>query len=206
MRAAIVVADSVTALDARHVDAVLVSGSHGGLIAARYTMAARVRAAVFNDAGIGLDDAGIAGLAALQSIGMAGVAVSHLSARIGDGGDTLASGVVSRANGLASGCGVTAGMPCRAAAELLRDAPTYATPSALSFASEGRHVLRAASGASPAVLAIDSIGLVLPRTHTAFSSSARTEAFMEATRERPWASTPTRRSSMMPAAARTTPV
>jgi pimeloyl-ACP methyl ester carboxylesterase len=67
MRAAIVVADSVTALDARHAGAVLVSGSHGGLIAARYAAAAGVRAAVFNDAGIGLDDAGIAGLTVLQS-------------------------------------------------------------------------------------------------------------------------------------------
>ena len=46
---------------------------------------AGVRAAVFNDAGIGLDDAGIAGLSRLQSIGMAAVAVSHASARIGDG-------------------------------------------------------------------------------------------------------------------------
>ena len=62
MRAAIVVADSVTALGARHEGAVLVSGSHGGLIAARYAAAAGVRAAVFNDAGIGLDDAGIMGL------------------------------------------------------------------------------------------------------------------------------------------------
>jgi hypothetical protein len=162
MRPSIVVADSVTTLHARHSDAVVVSGSHGGLIAARYAVAAGVRAAVFNDAGIGLDESGIAGLAALHSIGMAAVAVSHRSARIGDGDDTLASGVVSRANPTASSCGVAAGMPCRAAAELLRDAPTYVRPSDSSFASEGRRLLRAASGGSPAILAIDSIGLVVP--------------------------------------------
>ncbi len=162
MRPSIVVADSVTTLDARHADAVLVSGSHGGLIAARYAVAAGVRAAVFNDAGGGLDDAGIAGLAALQSIGMAAVAVSHASARIGDGSDTLASGVVSRANRPASSCGVTTGMPCRVAAELLRDAPRYVRPPVALFASEGRHRIRAASATSAAVLALDSIGLVAP--------------------------------------------
>lgn len=162
MRAAIVVADSVTALDARHAGAVLVSGSHGGLIAARYAAAAGVRAAVFNDAGIGLDDAGIAGLTALQSIGMAAVAVSHQSARIGNGRDTLQNGVVSRVNDAASNCGVTAGMHCRAAAELLRNAPSSMRPPGSSFASEGRHLLRAASRATPAIVALDSIGLVVP--------------------------------------------
>jgi hypothetical protein len=89
--------------------------------------------------GIGLDDAGIAGLETLQSIGMAAVAVSHASARIGDGSDTLASVVVSRANRPAASCGVTAGMSCRVAAELLRDAPAYVRPPDGLFASEGRH-------------------------------------------------------------------
>lgn len=123
MRTAIVVADSVTALDARHADIVLVSGSHGGLIAARYAMAGGVRAAIFNDAGVGLDEAGIAGLVMLESHGIAAAAVSHRSARIGDGGDTLASGVVSRVNAVAMVCGVRAGLSCRAAAEALREAP-----------------------------------------------------------------------------------
>ncbi len=158
MRATIVVADSVTSLDARHADAVLVCGSHGGLIAARYAIAGAVRAAIFNDAGVGLDEAGIAGLALLESLGIASAAVSHASARIGEGSDTLASGVVRHANAVAAACGVRAGQSCRTAAETLCDAP--ARSALLLPPIEGRHVLRAAAGSHPPVIAIDSIGLL----------------------------------------------
>ena len=40
---------------------VLVSGSHGGLIAACLAAAGGAHAAIFNDAGVGKDGAGIAG-------------------------------------------------------------------------------------------------------------------------------------------------
>ena len=156
--AAIVVADSVTALDARHADTVLVSGSHGGLIAARYVIAGRVRAAIFNDAGVGLDRAGIAGLALLESLGVAAVAVAHASARIGDGSDTLQSGIVSYATAMAEACGVRAGSSCRGAAEALRSAPAWRAP--LPPPVEGRYLLREAARSHPAVIAVDSIGLV----------------------------------------------
>ena len=163
MRADIVVADSVTALGVRHRGAVLVSGSHGGVIAAHYAIAAGVRAAIFNDAGIGLDDAGIAGLPLLEALGIAAAAVSHRTARIGDGHDTLASGIVSKVNGVAQACGVHVGSPCSVAAEALREAPvgTGSTPPPI----EGRHLLQPGHAARPPVIGIDSIGLAQSGDH-----------------------------------------
>ena len=99
-----------------HAGQVLVTGSHGGLIAAAYAAQARVRAAIFNDAGRGRDDAGVAGLAALDRIGIAACAVAHTSARIGDAADAFARGMVSACNAAAAACGVAPGMRCDAAA------------------------------------------------------------------------------------------
>jgi len=156
--AAIVVADSVTALGAAARGAVLVSGSHGGLVAAQYASAAGVRAAIFNDAGRGLDDAGIAGVAALDAVGMAAAAVSHASARIADGADSLARGVVGFANALASSLGVAPGMPCRDAAERLRIAPLPA--GTLSIGRDARAVLDRGSARTAPIVGLDSIGSV----------------------------------------------
>ena len=53
MSVQILLADSVTALTDRHAGQVIVTGSHGGMIAAQYAARAAVRAVVFNDAGRG---------------------------------------------------------------------------------------------------------------------------------------------------------
>lgn len=156
MKAAIVVADSVTALgdDAR--GAVLVTGSHGGMIAAHYAIAAGVRAAIFNDAGRGLDDAGIAGVVALDSAGMAAAAVAHTSARIAIAADTLARGVISYANARARAAGVVAGSSCRDAAERLRAAPM--PTGSLPMQREARVLLVEEGRASRTIVGLDSIG------------------------------------------------
>ena len=117
---AIVAAESTTQLAPEVRGAVLVVGSHGGIIAAHLAASAGARAVVFNDAGVGRDAAGIAGLAYLERIGTAAATVAHTSARIGDGADGLERGVVSHVNALAAALGVVAGMRCRAAAERLR--------------------------------------------------------------------------------------
>jgi len=90
--------DSITdaGVDAR--DRVVISGSHGGRYPAALASAAGVRAALFNDAGIGLDQAGVAGVLALAEIGMAAVAVDCMSCRIGLAADMLAQGRVSVVN------------------------------------------------------------------------------------------------------------
>lgn len=113
------VVDSITALDRDDAGCVAVSGSHAGLSSARFALAARPRLSVFNDAGLGKDQAGIAGLALLQSYGLAACAVAHDSARIGDARSTLADGIISHANEAAAALGVRPGQSCRAAVEAL---------------------------------------------------------------------------------------
>ena len=135
----------------------LVAGSHGGVIAAYLGARAGAHALILNDAGLGKDRAGIAGLFYLEAIGMAAAAVDCHSARIGDGADMLARGVISHANAFAALCGVVAGQACRDAAERLRRAaPPKAEPPGCG---EGRWQL--ARGARE-VWALDSIGKLLP--------------------------------------------
>jgi hypothetical protein len=70
---------------------------------------------VFNDAGGGKDDAGIAGLALLGTVSVPALAVAHTSARIGDAADTWACGVLSAVNQTASAAGVQPGMSVQVA-------------------------------------------------------------------------------------------
>ncbi|HEY5638201.1 MAG TPA: hypothetical protein VIS77_15030, partial [Burkholderiales bacterium] len=151
----ILTADSVTALDARARGAVLVAGSHGGRIAGWYAAQAGVHAVILNDAGVGLDAAGIAALAELDACGMAAATASHDSARIGDGADMLARGRISHVNALAAGCGLVAGQAVRDAAVRLMRAPV--PRGAPARETEGRLRLRA--GACE-VWGLDSIGLL----------------------------------------------
>jgi hypothetical protein len=103
------VVDSITELGPADAGCIAVSGSHGGLNSARFAAAARPLLAVFNDAGLGKDGAGIAGLAWLQAQGIAACAVSHASARIGDARSTLADGIISHCNARAAALGVAPG-------------------------------------------------------------------------------------------------
>ncbi|MFO1397164.1 MAG: hypothetical protein U1F48_08880 [Burkholderiales bacterium] len=151
-------ADSVTRLGPAHAGAVVVTGSHGGLIAAAYLAQAGVRAAVVHDAGRGADDAGVAGLAALDHIGIAAAAVSHASARIGDATDTYARGVISACNDAARRCGVTPGMTCADAANRLAQATLVR--GTIELPAETRVVLVPATVGAPAIIGLDSIGLV----------------------------------------------
>lgn len=152
----VVAADSVTRL-ADVAGKVLVAGSHGGVIAAYLGAKAGVHALVLNDAGVGKDRAGIAGLIYLEAIGMAAAAVDCMSARIGDGADMLARGVISHANAYAALCGVVAGQACRDAAERMRSAsPPRSGPPRYA---EGRWRV---AGGPPEVWALDSVGKLEP--------------------------------------------
>lgn len=147
----VVTAESVTQLGdvAGHV---LVAGSHGGLVAAQYAARAGVRAVILHDAGIGKDEAGIAGLAWLERHGMAAAAVDYASARIADGRDMLARGVISHVNGAAARLGVAPGTRCREAAVRLMSAPQ--PPGYAGEGEQGRHPLAAG------VVGLDSVGMV----------------------------------------------
>jgi hypothetical protein len=111
------VVDSVAELVPGGQDAgcVAVTGSHGGLSAARYALAARPLISVFNDAGVGKDQAGISSLDFLQGHGLAACTVAHVSARIGEARSTLADGIISYLNPLAGQMGLQTGVPLREA-------------------------------------------------------------------------------------------
>ncbi|MFA5027644.1 MAG: hypothetical protein WC713_07170, partial [Candidatus Methylomirabilota bacterium] len=91
----------------------VITGSHGGLIGGRREKAFNVRAllAAFNDAGIGIDRAGVGRLDPLDEQRVAAVTVAHTSARIGDARSTYADGIISHLNACAAGRGARIGMP-----------------------------------------------------------------------------------------------
>ena len=113
------IVDSITELKAHDAGCIAVSGSHGGLSSARYALAARPLLSVFNDAGGGLDNAGLCALDFLQTHGLAACGVSHHSARIGEAHSTLASGVVSSANAAALALGIQIGWTCQQTVDLI---------------------------------------------------------------------------------------
>lgn len=107
----ILLMDSITLVEPADAGALVVSGSHGGSSSAAFALEVPLKLVVFNDAGVGKDAAGIAGLARLQARGVAACTVSHTSARIGDAQDSFDGGVVSHANAAARALGLVPGVP-----------------------------------------------------------------------------------------------
>ena len=110
--------DSVTLARPEDRRAVLVTGSHGGLLGGKPDdgmLDVVVFAAIFNDAGGGKDDAGFARLPVLDGRGIAGATVSCNTARIGDGRSTYDTGVLSRVNAVARRLELKEGMTAREA-------------------------------------------------------------------------------------------
>lgn len=107
------VVDSITELvPGADAGCLAVSGSHGGISSAQYAWAAQPLLAVFNDAGVGKDRAGLAALPFLQGHGIAACTVGHQSARIGEARSTLEDGVLSHCNAQALALGIAPGQPC----------------------------------------------------------------------------------------------
>jgi hypothetical protein len=111
--------DSTSLVEAGDAGSILLCGSHGGLLGGDPATACRVDvfAAVFNDAGVGIDAAGIARLPALERRGIAAATVSAASARIGEARSTYEDGVVSHLNPTARRYGGEVGISAR---ELVR--------------------------------------------------------------------------------------
>lgn len=158
MLASIAVADSITRVPAAEAaDAVIVNASHGGVYAAYLAAKLHAVAAIFNDAGVGRDRAGIGGLDYLTQFGIAAATVGYMTARIGDGADMMASGLITHANELAAALGVSVGQSCRDAAARLQHArPAHSVP------PEEIEAAFLVIAAPPQVWAIDSASLVLP--------------------------------------------
>lgn len=154
-----VIAPTVTKLPPEARGGVLLTGSHGGRYAGRAALLAGMRAALFHDAGIGREEAGIGALPMFDALGVPAAAVSHRSARIGDAADMLARGRISRANAAAEALGVRADMAVRDALTLLRAAPPRSVVP--PEAEEARSVLDL-PGAARRVVLVDSASLVRP--------------------------------------------
>ncbi len=114
--------DSATRLTAEHRGDVVICGSHGGVYPAFLAAEAGVRAVILNDAGVGLERAGLGCLDYCERLGMAAATAAHDSARIGDGRDMAARGRISHVNRIAAGLGCVRGQSVADAAARLLDA------------------------------------------------------------------------------------
>ena len=90
--------DSISYISAEHENTIVVSASHGGLSSARYALEHPPLLSIFNDAGVGKDNAGIAALDRLEQNQLAAIAISADSARIGDSEDSWQNAVISHLN------------------------------------------------------------------------------------------------------------
>lgn len=154
----IVVLDSITASLESHRGHVVIAGSHGGVYCGWLAAQARLRGVLLNDAGIGLDRAGIGALALLDSVGVPAATIDYRSARIGDGADMAKRGIVSVVNDCARALGAREGMGAMPCANLfgaatLRDAQ-------LPPMREARSQLAADNGAGIEVVGLDSNSLI----------------------------------------------
>jgi hypothetical protein len=108
---AIVLIDSASLVEPSDAGQIVVTGSHGGLIGgvAAKALAVDAWAAVFHDAGVGIEGAGITRLPALEARGIAALTAAAGSARIGDAQSILDDGMISFANETALARGARVG-------------------------------------------------------------------------------------------------
>jgi hypothetical protein len=111
--------DSIAAIAPAHEGAIVLTGSHGGQSAGEYALKFPLRAVLFNDAGIGKDEAGVVALAMLQAKNIPAAAIAHTTGRIGDALDMWDHGYLSRVNEAAAQAGLEEGMSAREAARRL---------------------------------------------------------------------------------------
>jgi hypothetical protein len=114
-RRRIVLIDSASLIEDADAGGIIVTGSHGALVGGNAKMALRVDgfAAVFSDAGVGRDGAGISRLQALDQRTIAGLTVSAASARIGEAASVFEEGIISHANRTAQKIGARPGEPLK---------------------------------------------------------------------------------------------
>jgi hypothetical protein len=101
--------DSMSQVEAHDRGAIVVAGSNGGKESGRVGVRAGCGFVLLNDAGIGKDQAGVAGLNILERAGIPAATVSHTSAEISSGHDTWDNGVISVVNDCAAALGIAPG-------------------------------------------------------------------------------------------------
>ncbi|MFY0610746.1 MAG: hypothetical protein JXQ99_04400 [Hyphomicrobiaceae bacterium] len=156
-----VVLDSVTHLTDAHRGLASYCASHGGQYAGYYAAKSGTGGIILNDAGIGREQAGIAGIHLLAELGVPAATVSHRSCRIGDGADGVARGIVSMVNAAARQLDLREGMACEDALNKLRHADLKPSPKPAPQA-EARFDDEAAGRDGVRVIITDSNSLVEP--------------------------------------------
>jgi len=113
--ARVVIVDSNSMIGPGEEGALVITGSHGGLLGGRGESAVSraVKAAVYNDADGGIDGAGFSRLAPLDARGIAAATVSAWTALIGDGRSTFEEGYVTHVNRRAEVAGGEIGISCK---------------------------------------------------------------------------------------------
>lgn len=118
-KARIVIVDTSSEVDQSNNMDIIITGSHGGVNACEYMANLKIKGMVSNDAGIGKNEAGIAGMKALDKYDIPAVAVATMSAKIGNGTSTYEQGRLSATNELAKKLGISEGMSAREAADIM---------------------------------------------------------------------------------------
>ncbi|MGH7335559.1 MAG: hypothetical protein ACREKS_22995 [Candidatus Rokuibacteriota bacterium] len=143
----VVVLDSLSRCDERITARdVVVTGSFAGPLAFGFALEGGVRALVAHAAGVGLDGAGIAGLAFAARFALPATAVDTMSARLGDGRSVHDDGVVAFVNAEAEGLDVCAGMPASLAARRLLAAPPGRVTPGLVLVDRSQRIVRESGG------------------------------------------------------------
>lgn len=149
------IVDSITQIE-ESVGTALIAGSHGGISSAQFAAQTGLTGVVFDDAGVGKDDAGIESLTYLGEMGCPAATVGYETARIGDGADMASNGVVSHVNEQAAECGCEVGQSAMECAAAMHDSnPEPLERDVSSQLGETR-----LEDGEPPVWALDSIGLV----------------------------------------------
>lgn len=117
----VVIMDSITKVTPDDDGAIVVCASHGGASSGEFALEVPLKLVLFNDAGGGKNNAGVAALAMLSGRGVAGAAISHESGMIGDARDMWDHGVISHVNKQAAAMGLAAGQNVKAQLSALVD-------------------------------------------------------------------------------------
>ena len=109
----VILMDSITKVTPEDKGSIVICASHGGTSSGEFALEVPLKIVIFNDAGGGKDNAGVAALALLQAKGVAAGTVAHTSGRIGDSMDMWENGTLSHVNAAARGLGLSNGARVR---------------------------------------------------------------------------------------------
>jgi len=144
----VLVMDSAAEITQDEKGQIVIAGSHGADLAARYVSRFEPFGVILNDAGKGKDDAGISGLPILDAMDILGATVDSMSARIGEGDDNYQNGSISAINLKAKQAGLRVGMTVKEAAALMLTAKKQTGSvsfTSTAFQNESGRIILAAS-------------------------------------------------------------